>query len=169
MNSFRTLYLDTEFTEFRFPMLLSLALVGDTVEFYAEVNDFDRLECSSEFVRDNVLPQFGKVRGASVSYMQLCNRLVRFLGDLTKALGESEYLVVAYDYELDWCLLEQTMRDAEVGVAKRLSAYLIPHQINSSQPEAQQKMLEYFELQRDLEIGRHHALCDARALQKSAN
>ncbi len=167
MNQFQTLYLDTEFTEFRYPMLLSLALVGEGVEFYAEVTDADRIERASEFVRETVLPQFSKVPGASGTYEQLCKRLVYFLSEQTKRLGEGDYLVVVHDFELDWFLLEQAMRDAGVDVAKRLSAHLIPHQVTNWQAEAQQKMLEYFELQLDLEIGRHHALCDARALKIS--
>lgn len=54
-------FLDTEFTSLgKKPDLISLALVGDGGEFYAERTDYPDLNCS-DFLRQNVLPQLGLV------------------------------------------------------------------------------------------------------------
>lgn len=53
-------FLDTEFTDFRNPKLISIGLAATTgEEFYAEV-PYDRKECS-DFVREIVIPQLGQV------------------------------------------------------------------------------------------------------------
>ena len=58
-------FLDTEFTDFVRPDLISLALVSeDGREFYAERTDYRKDECS-DFVRETVLPLLGRVPGAS--------------------------------------------------------------------------------------------------------
>jgi len=52
------IFLDTEFTQFDRPDLISIALVGeDGREFYAERTDYHRDACS-EFVRKEVLPAY---------------------------------------------------------------------------------------------------------------
>ena len=49
-------YLDTEFTKFARPQLISLALVAESgQEFYGESTDFVKVQCS-DFVVENVLP-----------------------------------------------------------------------------------------------------------------
>ena len=49
------IFLDTEFTKFSYPDLISLALVAeDGREFYAERTDYRQNECSA-FVQETVL------------------------------------------------------------------------------------------------------------------
>jgi hypothetical protein len=57
-------FLDTEFSDFTRPDLISLALVAeDGREFYAERTDYTATRCT-EFVRETVLPLLGRVPGA---------------------------------------------------------------------------------------------------------
>jgi hypothetical protein len=54
-------FLDTEFTDFVRPELISIALVAeDGREFYAERTDYRHDDCS-DFVRETVLPLLGRV------------------------------------------------------------------------------------------------------------
>ena len=58
------IFLDTEFTDFARPDLISLALVSeDGREFYAERTDYDPERCS-EFVRETVLPLLDELAAA---------------------------------------------------------------------------------------------------------
>jgi hypothetical protein len=67
--------LDTEFTDLGIrPRLLSVGLVTSRAgqrEFYAEVTDRDRIHATNWFGLASVLPQFGKVAGASCTYAVL--------------------------------------------------------------------------------------------------
>jgi hypothetical protein len=60
-------FLDTEFTDFVRPDLISIALVGeDGQEFYAERDGYYQTDCSG-FVRQIVQPLLGRVPGAACS------------------------------------------------------------------------------------------------------
>jgi hypothetical protein len=92
-------FLDTEFTDFKNPDLLSLALVSeDGREFYAERTDYS-LEVCSEFVRETVLPLFGRVPGAACTLPQFTKRI----RDWFQQLPEPATLI--YDYAGDRDLL----------------------------------------------------------------
>ena len=57
-------FLDTEFTCFERPTMMSLALVAEeNHEFYAECTDYPREECS-HFVVNVVIPLLGRIDGA---------------------------------------------------------------------------------------------------------
>ena len=69
------IFLDTEFTDFARPDLISLALVSeDGREFYAERTDYRKDDCS-DFVRETVLPLLGRVLGAACSRPELTRRV----------------------------------------------------------------------------------------------
>lgn len=159
------LFLDTEFTDLIFfPRLLSVGIVGDGIEFYGEVTDRKRLESSSYFVKETVLPQFGKIPGAACSYQDLCHRLAVFFKALTK---NCDYIIVAYDYCLDWELVREALEHAGIPRWITLSMQIIPVDVNHiiRQPEAESASQNYFQSQRFAQYSRHHALCDARALK----
>ena len=60
-------FLDTEFTSFVRPDLISIGLVAEEGrEFYAERTDYRKDDCS-DFVRETVLPLLGRVPGAACS------------------------------------------------------------------------------------------------------
>ena len=100
-------FLDTEFTNFNLPELISLGLVTeDGREFYAERTDFSREACSA-FVHAHVLPLLGRVPGAACDAGTLGERLHGWL----EALGEPVCMV--YDYADDWLLLTQALISQE--------------------------------------------------------
>ena len=92
-------FLDTEFTDFVRPDLISLALVSeDGREFYAERTDYHRGACS-EFVRETVQPLLGRVPGAICSRTELTQRLHVWFEQLP------EPATIVFDFQGDWLLL----------------------------------------------------------------
>ena len=93
------IFLDTEFTDFVRPELISIALVSeDGREFYAERTDFQRDACN-DFVRETVLPLLGRVPGAACSRLELTERLHEWFAQLP------EPGTIVYDFGSDWLLL----------------------------------------------------------------
>lgn len=148
-------FLDTEFTDFVRPDLISIALVSeDGREFYAERTDYHRDACNG-FVRETVLPLLGRVPGATCSRAELTLRL----RDWFEALPEPATII--YDFEGDWLLLADAylgrhhrQPPANVGDKLRLDGYAITH------PVFEQAL--NFTFTQDWPP--HHALADARAL-----
>lgn len=148
-------FLDTEFTDFVRPDLISIGLVAeDGREFYAERTDYRRAECN-DFVRATVLPLLGRVPGAACRRPALTRRLRQWL----EALPEPA--IIVFDYELDWLLLadaclgrEHQKPPANVGETLHLDKFAITHPL--------------FEQAQNCTYTKdwppHHALADARAL-----
>jgi hypothetical protein len=77
-------FLDTEFTNFVRPDLISIALVSeDGQEFYAERTDYCRADCG-DFVRETVQPLLGCVPGAACSRSELTDRVCDWFTRLTE-------------------------------------------------------------------------------------
>lgn len=139
-------FLDTEFTDFDTPQLISLAIVGeDGREFYGESLDFAYPLCS-DFVRQVVLPQLGQFPGRSMRVAQLRDELRTWL----MAVPIKPMPVLCYDFQGDFELvghllgspLPRGWKDENVALkidAQRLKEYIAQHG------------------------GEHHALYDARA------
>lgn len=148
-------FLDTEFTDFTNPSLISLALVAEEgCEFYAERTDYRREDCS-DFVRQEVLPILGRVPGAICTQAELTERLRSWF----ECLPEPATLV--FDFEGDWLLLA----DAWLGESHRQAPpnggnklHLANHTITHPVFEKAQN-LAYTQ-----DLPPHHALADARAL-----
>ena len=149
------LFLDTEFTNFMQPRLISLALVGEGgFEFYAECNDFSIPTCSS-FVRATVLPLLGRVRGAACDEGTLMRRLRKWF----EALPETAMVIC--DYGEDEALLMQAVVGREFrSPPEKLGQILVLDTSIISDP--------IFDSARKLAFSEdwppHHALADARAL-----
>ncbi len=149
------IFLDTEFTDFIRPDLISIALVSeDGREFYAERTDYFPTRCS-EFVRETVLPLLGRVPGASCTHLELTNRLREWFKQLP------EPATIIYDYKVDWHLLAVAMlgwphSKPPGDFAKQLflDSNTVTHPI--------------FEMAKNSSYTQdwppHHALADARAL-----
>ena len=149
-------FLDTEFTSFVRPDLISMGLVAeDGREFYAERTDYRKDDCS-DFVRETVLPLLGRVPGAACSRAELTRRVRQWF----EALPEPATII--FDYERDWLLLaeaylgsEHQKPPANVGEKLHLDRFAITHPI--------------FEQAQNLiytpDWPPHHALADARALR----
>ena len=145
-------FLDTEFTDFAKPDLISLALVAeDGREFYAERTDYPAGQCS-EFVREIVLPLFGRVPGAACDSAEMALRLRTWFDALPEAA------TIVFDYYADWDLLVGATPGrppANCATQLYLDGYAITHPI--------------FERAKNLIYTQawppHHALADARALR----
>jgi hypothetical protein len=139
-------FLDTEFTSFDACQLISVAIVGeDGSEFYGECSHFERPLCS-DFVREVVLPQLGKIPGRSMPFIQLRSELIAWL----HRVPMKPKPVLCFDFEGDRQLVThliggplprgwKTENVYNRLNADRLAAYFAPHG------------------------GEHHALHDARA------
>lgn len=154
------LFLDTEFTNFRSPSLLSVGLVAeDGREFYAEVIDGWRKQDCDAFVVDNVLPYFGAAPDSRVSRSELKPRLVAWL----ESLGSPPVITqIVFDSEVDWRVLREASGNLNTANLDVQWTWL-------SWPDADMRsrceglMEEFFAANGP----RHHALVDARALRYS--
>ncbi len=140
------IFIDTEFTDFRNPQLISIALVSECGkhEFYAEL-PYDPERCT-EFVVANVLPLLGESSGAACEPTELAQRLRIWLGQF-----EGGEVAVCYDFGGDWRFL-CTALGGDVPpwiVPRNISKYLV-----------KEKRQAYFA---DKPQWAHHALHDARA------
>ena len=148
-------FLDTEFTNFMRPALISLALVSEEGhEFYAERSDYPRSACSS-FVRTTVLPLLGRVPGAACDQGTLMRRLRKWFESLP------EPAMVICDYGEDEALLmqasvgrEHRSPPAKVGEVLVLDGSIIGDPVFDLA----------WKLAYSQEWPPHHALADARAL-----
>ena len=148
-------FLDTEFTDFLRPDLISIALVAeDGSEFYAERTDYFKDHCS-DFVRETVLPLLGGVPDAACTQSELTQRLRDWFEQLP------EPATIIYDFESDWLLLADAILGrtyknppANFGEPLHLGNSSITHPV--------------FERAQNLiytpDWPPHHALADARAL-----
>lgn len=148
-------FLDTEFTDFVRPGLISLALVAeDGSEFYAERTDYDRDTCSA-FVLENVVPFLGRVPGAACSRDELPERLHVWFDQLP------EPVTIIFDFQGDWLLLVDAIlgrvyRDPPANFGEPL------HLGNSSITHPVFERAQNNTYTQDWPP--HHALADARAL-----
>jgi len=147
-------FLDTEFTQIQQPDLISVGLVSELGhEFYAELADFPRDRCS-EFVGAEVLPLFGRVAGALCGKSELARRLREWFD----SLGES--VIVIFDYEVDWELLDLAFRFDGGTAPTSIEAPLCLSGLIVTDPMYQ----EAFKRSLSEAWPRHHALADARAI-----
>lgn len=149
-------FLDTEFTDFVQIDLISIGLVTeDGREFYAERNDYRREDCSS-FVVTEVLPLLNRIPGAKCSSEHLSFRLREWFAAL------EEPVTMVFDYPSDWELLTDAIQgDLLAELPVNLSEILlIGHDIVSDK-----NFKEAYEDSFELDLPRHHALADARALR----
>src|SRR5688572_4786355 len=96
-------FLDTEFSNFMHPRLLSIGLVTleePIREIYLEL-DLSTLEgqarrrAANDFVKSEVLPLWGRVPRARVSLFEMCRRIPAWLDEL----ATSGVVEVLFDYQ----------------------------------------------------------------------
>ncbi len=148
-------FLDTEFTNFVRPDLISIALVSeDGREFYAERTDYHRDACSG-FVREIVLPLLGDVPGAACSRSELTQRLQEWFEQLP------EPATIIYDFEGDWLLLV----DAILGRGSRTPPANFGEPLHLGNSSITHPVFERAQNNTyTQQWPPHHALADARAL-----
>jgi hypothetical protein len=147
MSNQKMVFIDTEFTDLLDPRLISIGMVAETgEELYIEI-PFSFKHCS-EFVREAVLPQLGKVPEAFCPLPRLRDRIITFLARVRAGEGE---IVVAYDYSTDWWLLHEAINGNPPGWVRNA---LVWSNLNELLIE------DYWNKTGE---SRHHALHDARA------
>ncbi|MDP1740977.1 hypothetical protein [Polaromonas sp.] len=163
-------FLDIEFTDLLDPQLLSLGLADlEGHEFYAEL-DLEsaigkaRLKTSSEFVRYNgVIDQWGLVSGASGTEWEMGRRAGEWILGLATGTGRS--IEIAFDYSMDYELLEYAIRDA--GLWEQVREVVIPRNIDAISGTITGELAaeECYRSLKTRGLARHHALADALALR----
>ena len=148
-------YLDTEFTKFARPQLISLALVAESgQEFYGESADFVTVQCS-DFVVQNVLPllQGGEV---AASLVKLRGKVVDWLTALPSPAE------IISDFEGDMELVLDLLRISANDIHRYNIAALTVLDGEVVKSESFDRALnDYFT---NVDSRRHCALVDARAL-----
>lgn len=177
------IFLDTEFTNFQRPQLLSLGMVSQQgEEFYAELDlttdEAGRaLEASSEFVRGpEVLGQWGSVSGRAMSAVQIGEQAGHWLNsqiERVQSAGASgasgaSRLTICSDYDTDFKLLVSALRKARtwVSVIDRVGFQNI-HPMLATAPAEQAAQQAFKSLDQARGLRPHHALADALALRQA--
>jgi hypothetical protein len=141
------IFLDTEFSDFATPALISMGLVADTEEeFYVEV-PFAVHTCS-EFVRETVLPLLNQYPHAFCPVPELRLRILQWL-EIVKRHGEDVQICI--DAEIDWRLFIHALD-------YRVPTWCQPRHVDHNISE----LLRY-SFHQNTGLPEHHALYDARA------
>lgn len=166
-------FLDTEFTDLKNPQLLSVGMVSldGRNEFYVELDlDSDvgknRVMASSNFVRDIVLPQWGRVHGAIGTELEMGRMAGEWLISFAKEGGVK--VGVAFDYRTDFVLLEGVIRESGIWEHVKdvvLPMYIDPLTWNIDGGTTLENCFRAIFHGRGLEP--HHALADAIALREA--
>lgn len=144
-------FLDTEFTHFFDPQLISVGLVAeDWRQLYLEL-PYDRSRCSA-FVREAVWPLLHKDPEAVCQLQDLKSRVHAWLEWVRPRQGE---VVLCFDFQDDWDLLVDAM-DYEIPT------WVTPRLLRSE--EVVELMLDDY-WRRNPGERPHHALHDAKALR----
>ena len=162
-------FIDAEFTDLQRPTLLSLGFVTlDGRELDVELDlatevGLARKKASSEFVRDQVLDQWGLVPGAECSYEEMGRRTAEWLLVLAQESGTR--IDVTFDYPADFGLLELAIRDS--GLWERVRGVVNPVNIGDlvASFDADLAAEAAFDELKERGLARHHALADALALR----
>lgn len=154
-------FLDTEFIETRAgPVLISIGMVAATTHFYGErpADSFSAAR-ANRFVREEVLPQFGKCPGVYGNETEIAHGLVAWLNALS-----AERVEVHYDFSLDYQLLEQLIALVDQPLRPRLDAVHIGYLLaDAGGTEAAEQ--SWAATAASMGLHRHHALADAMALR----
>jgi len=141
------IFVDTEFTDFIEPKLISIGLAAVSgEEFYAEL-PFSIRECS-EFVRETVIPMLGKTLHGACTEDELA---IRIFDWLKLVRYRDEDVEICFDYQTDWDLFRTALRN---NVPSWCKPKLIADGINE---------LLRFDYHEKTGLPEHHALHDAQA------
>ena len=144
------LFIDTEFTQFFNPQLLSIGIVDERGNsFYGELHHEGPL---NEFVTEHVYSQWGKV---PFSLHLDGNSLSRHLNEWLLRLNAPIELCYDYHTDADFFDLVSSIKP----IAYTHLGYLCG-------PEYEQAgLLEWDRIEKEMGLRRHHALADAYALR----
>jgi hypothetical protein len=165
-------FLDAEFTQFINVELLSIGMVtlaDETRELYVELNMTTdvgnaRRASSSDFVKyEGVLEQWGAVPGATSTDWEMGRRA----GEWLLAIAEEfeTRVEVAFDYPIDFELLEYAVRDS--GLWDQVREVVWPVDVGALTGSIHGELVteDAYRALKQRGLGRHHALADAHALR----
>jgi hypothetical protein len=165
-------FLDTEFTDLLNPELLSIGLATlDGREHYGELDlttdaGKARVKASSAFVQSGILDMWGLVPGATGTECEMGRRAGEWL--LGLAAEAKNIVEIAFDYGMDYELLEYAIRDA--GLWDQVRKVVLPVNVNPITGTITRELAAE-ECFRELgKLGgrglkRHHAVAHALALR----
>lgn len=140
-------FIDTEFTDFVDPQLISIGLVAETgEEFYAEL-PYNIQHCS-DFVKEAVLPLLGYAPDSELTRDKLYDQITKWLHIIRPSNSD---ISICFDYQTDWDLFYDAMDGKVPAWCKKR---LVADQINE---------LLRLEYHTKNALPEHHALNDARA------
>lgn len=165
-----TLFLDCEFTDLRDPKLLSLGLVsfrGD--ELYVELDLADPhsqaiVANCSDFVRQTVLPLWGRVPGSAMNYAQMGRVTADWLLAHTRS-SHGQPANLCFDYPADYELLKKLLRDSARWDEVRPGIRPIYLREHLGRLDAKLSAGAMFDRLSSRGLHPHHALADAHALR----
>ena len=141
------MFIDTEYTNFLTPGLISIGLVAETgEEAYFEV-EHDASACS-EFVRDVVIPLLGREPGANVPTYLLPTKLATWL-EIVRPRRQG--ITICFDSQTDWDLFVAALD------------YRVPPWVESRNVCYEIGDMLYQDFFAREGLPEHHALYDARA------
>ena len=152
-------YLDTEFTHFTHPNLISIGLVADNGrEFYAVLKNFPLNKCSV-FVREVVLPIIEHWPSTTLYRSGLRQSLKQWLNEA------AEPLEIVCDFATDADLLIELIDGYTAHVLRAFNITGVTVLSAAQCEQITDAVDSYFSAPRDWP--RHHALEDARALRRA--
>lgn len=141
------IFLDTEFTNFESPSLISIGMAADSGEdFYAEL-PFAINSCSP-FVRDVVVPLLGGYENAFCPVPDIGARVASWLSIVRRG---SEPMEICVDHQIDWRLFSSALE------------HLLPHWCCVRMVDHEIQELLRYEFHVTHSLPEHHALHDAQA------
>lgn len=141
------IFIDTEFTDFLTPCLISIGMAAASgEEFYAEVPYPDK-KCSA-FVRETVIPLLGRLPNVACSADELHSNIIAWL-EIFRHRGED--VEICFDYQTDWDLFAGAI---DCRIPPWCRARMVSRNIN--------ELLRY-EFHKKNQLPEHHALYDAMA------
>jgi hypothetical protein len=141
------IFIDTEFTDFIDPHLISIGMAAEYgEEFYAEV-PYPREVCSA-FVRETVLPLLGHMPYAACPIDDLRIRIITWI-EIVRRSGED--VEICFDFQTDWDLFVSALDNR---VPSWCRSRCIDPDIN--------ELLRH-EFHKKSKLPEHHALYDALA------
>ncbi len=141
------IFIDTEFTNFINPRLISIGLVAETGEEAYFETEYETRDCS-EFVREVVIPLLGREPNANAPPSKLAGLLATWL-TIVRPTGQE--ITICYDYRTDWELLV-------IALDHQVPQWVKPRDVAYEVGE-----LLYRDFFEQKGLPEHHALYDARA------
>jgi hypothetical protein len=165
------IFLDTEFTDFSDPHLISIAMISEdgAHQIYREISDYPKWK-ASQFVNDIVVPMLD-IKSYGTTYVWAGLDVVDWFNSLP-----SSDITIVLDYAGDWHLLQQLIEKHMLKLTKQITPLMskqaFENMMNSkgfTRPTLVSAAYDFaaaseIKFQEDINK-RHHALVDVKAMR----